>query len=149
VRRRNDSVFTTDSHVNLPQITLLGGFRMRKTIATAARVTIAAVSGLGFAAVIGAGAAQAAPQDCAITRDLTSATATCHDNGAPAGREYALIVECFGLHGVPNAFPLMAIGPYNGSWSGSFSPSGHGTASCLGPLSAGTATNAHVAIYRN
>ena len=122
---------------------------MKKTIAIAARVTIAAVSGLGFAAVIGAGTAQAAPQDCAITRDLTSATATCHDNGAPAGREYTLIVECVGIHPVQNAFPLMTFGPYNGSWGGSFSPSGHGTASCIGPTSIGTATNAHVVIYRN
>jgi hypothetical protein len=122
---------------------------MRRTIVAAARVTAAAVLGLGVAAVIGSGTAQAAPQDCVITRDLTSATATCHDDDAPAGREYTLIVDCFGLHGVPNAFPFMAFGPYNGSWSGSFSPSGHGTASCMGPLSVGTATNAHVAIYRD
>lgn len=120
-----------------------------RTSVVAARVAIAALSSLGFAAMIGSGSAQAAPQDCTITRDLISATATCHDNGAPAGREYSLIVDCVGLHPVPNAFPLMAIGPYNGSWSGSFSPSGHGTASCLGPLSVGTATGAHAAIYRN
>ncbi|MFB7717838.1 MULTISPECIES: hypothetical protein [unclassified Nocardia] len=122
---------------------------MRKSIVVSTRVLAAATVGLGFAAVIGSGTAQAAPQDCQITRDLTGATAICHDDDAPAGREYALIVDCFGLHGVPNAFPLMAIGPYSGSWSGSFSPSGQGTASCLGPYSVGTATGAHVAIYRD
>ncbi|WP_245677044.1 hypothetical protein [Nocardia acidivorans] len=122
---------------------------MRKSLIATARVTSAAVVGLGFAAVIGSGTAQAAPEDCVITRDLTGATASCHDDDAPAGREYALIVDCWGLHGVPNAFPLMAVGPYSGSWSGSFSPSGTGAASCLGPFSVGTATGAHVAIYRD
>lgn len=122
---------------------------MKKTMVATARVTVAAASVLGFAAVVGAGTAQAAPQDCVITRDLVSATATCHDDDAPAGREYTVVVECWGLAGVPNAFPLMAIGPYRGSWGGSFSPAGQGSASCLGPTSIGTATNAYVAIYRN
>jgi hypothetical protein len=122
---------------------------MSSTTIAAARVTAAAVSVLGFATVIGSGTAQAAPQDCVVTRDLFTATATCHDEDAPPGREYTLVVECVGLHGVPNAFPLMAIGPYRGSWSGSFSPSGQGTASCLGPTSIGTTTNAYVAIYRD
>lgn len=121
---------------------------MRRPIVATARVTAAAVLGLGVASVIGTGTAQAAPEDCTITRDLTSATAQCHDEDAPPGREYALIVDCWGLHGVPNAFPLMAVGPYSGSWSGSFSPSGQGTASCMGPFSIGTATGAHVAVYR-
>lgn len=121
---------------------------MRRTTIAATRVAIGAVSVLGFAAVIGSGTAQAAPQDCVVTRDLFGATAACHDTGTPAGREYTLVVECVGLHGVPNAFPLMAIGPYRGSWSGSFAPSGQGTATCLGPTSVGTATNAYVAIYR-
>lgn len=121
---------------------------MRRTTTVAARIVVATALVSGFAAVLGSAAAQAAPQDCVVTRDLASATATCHDD-APVGREYTLIVECFGLHGVPNAFPLMAIGPYRGSWSGSFGPSGHGTASCLGPLSIGTATNAYVTIYRD
>ncbi|MCP2277769.1 hypothetical protein SAMN04244553_1774 [Nocardia amikacinitolerans] len=116
---------------------------MRRTTAIVAATAVS-----GFATVLGSGAAQAAPQDCAVTRDLVGATAKCHDDGPP-GREYALIVECFGLHGVPNAFPLMAIGPYQGSWSGSFGPSGQGTASCLGPMSIGTATNAYVTIYRD
>lgn len=122
---------------------------MRRTISVTARIAVAAASAAGFAAVLGAGTAHAAPQDCTVTRDLVGATARCHDGDAPAGREYALIVECFGLHGVPNAFPLMAIGPYQGSWSGSFGPSGQGTASCLGPMSIGTATNAYVMIYRD
>lgn len=121
---------------------------MSRTTAVAARALVAAAVVSGSATVFGAGAAQAAPQDCTVTRDLTGASATCYDEG-PAGREYALIVECFGLHGVPNAFPLLAIGPYQGSWSGSFGPSGHGQASCLGPLSVGTATNAYVRIYRD
>ncbi|MGW5384902.1 hypothetical protein [Nocardia sp. NPDC003963] len=122
---------------------------MSKTTGAAARIAVAAVTSSGFAAVLGSGTAQAAPQDCTVTRDLVGASAVCHDADAPAGREYALIVECFGLHGVPNAFPLMAIGPYQGSWSGSFAPSGQGTASCLGPLNIGTATNAYVKIYRD
>ncbi|MGY2061482.1 hypothetical protein ACW9HQ_41970 [Nocardia gipuzkoensis] len=121
---------------------------MRSTTIAAARVTAAAVSVLGFTAVIGSGTAQAAPQDCVVTRDLFGATAACHDDDAPAGREYTLIVECVGLHGIPNAWPLMAIGPYRGSWGGSFAPSGQGAATCLGPSSIGTATNAYVAIYR-
>ncbi|WP_280398492.1 hypothetical protein [Nocardia carnea] len=121
---------------------------MRRTTMVAARIAIAAAVTSGFAAVLGAGPAQAAPQDCTVTRDLVSASATCHDDGPP-GREYALIVECFGLHPIPNAFPLVTIGPYQGSWSGSFGPSGHGTASCLGPLSVGTTTNAYVKIYRD
>lgn len=121
---------------------------MRSTTSITVRAVVAAAVVSGFATVLGAGSARAEPQDCVVTRDLAGASATCHDNG-PAGREYALIVECFGLHGVPGAFPLMAIGPYQGSWSGSFGPSGHGTASCLGPMSIGTATNAYVTIYRN
>ncbi|WP_085995209.1 hypothetical protein [Nocardia paucivorans] len=112
------------------------------------RTLVAAAVVAGFATVLGAGAAHAAPQDCAVTRDLVGATATCHDDG-PAGREYTLIVECFGLHGVPNAFPLMAIGPYQGSWSGSFGPSGRGTASCASPMSIGAVTNAYVTVYRD
>lgn len=122
---------------------------MRRTTIAAARITIGAMSVLGAVAVIGSGTAHAAPQDCVVTRDLFGARAACHDTGAPVGREYTLVVECVGLHGVPNAFPLMAIGPYQGSWSGSFAPSGQGTATCMGPTSIGTATNAYVAIYRD
>ncbi|MEV0248854.1 hypothetical protein AB0H76_19785 [Nocardia sp. NPDC050712] len=122
---------------------------MTSPLVATARVTTAAILGLGVSAVIGSGAAQAAPQDCTVTRDLISASATCHDTDAPAGREYYLVVECFGLHGIPNAFPLMAIGPYKGSWSGSFSPSGQGNASCMGSYSVGTTTGAYVTIYRD
>ncbi|WP_280276380.1 hypothetical protein [Nocardia wallacei] len=122
---------------------------MRKATIAATRVAAGVMSVVGFAAVIGAGTAHAAPQDCAVTRDLFGATATCSDADAPAGREYTLVVECFGLHGVPNAFPLMAIGPYRGSWGGSFAPTGQGAATCLGPTSLGTTTNAYVAIYRD
>ncbi|WP_233529216.1 hypothetical protein [Antrihabitans stalagmiti] len=122
---------------------------MKKSMVAAARVTATAVSVLGFAAVLGSGTAQAAPQDCTVTRDLISATAACHENEFPAGREYSLIVECFGLAPIPNAFPFLAVGPYRGSWSGSFSPNGGGTASCLGPLSVGTTTNAYVVVYRD
>ncbi|MEU8895691.1 hypothetical protein [Nocardia sp. NPDC048505] len=117
--------------------------------AVGARVGVAAASVLGFAAVIGTGTAQAAPQDCTVTRDLVSATAQCHDTDAPAGREYTVVTECWGLHGVPNAWPLMAIGPYRGSWGGWFAPDGRGSSSCLGPASVGTLTNAYVAIYRD
>ncbi|RJO73848.1 hypothetical protein D5S18_21225 [Nocardia panacis] len=98
---------------------------------------------------MGTGTAQASAQDCTVTRDLFGATAACRDTEAPAGREYTLVVECVGLHGIPNAFPLMTIGPYQGSWGGSFGPSGQGTASCLGPTSVGTVTNAYVAVYRD
>jgi len=121
---------------------------MNRTTTVAARAMVAAAVVSGFATVLGSGVAGAAPQDCAVSRDLVGATATCHDDGPP-GREYALIVECFGLHGIPGAFPFMAVGPYQGSWNGSFAPSGQGTASCLGPMSVGTATNAYVKIYRD
>ncbi|BCK52999.1 hypothetical protein [Nocardia wallacei] len=121
---------------------------MSRTVA-ATRITVAAASVLGCVAVFGAGTANAAPEDCTVTRDLVGATAACHDVDAPAGREYSLVVECFGLAPVPFAFPLVTVGPYRGSWSGSFSPSGGGSASCLGPMSIGTVTNAYVRIYRD
>ncbi|WP_245556911.1 hypothetical protein [Jongsikchunia kroppenstedtii] len=121
---------------------------MKRSVAVAAGSALAA-SGLGLGVMVGAGTAQAGPQDCTVTRDLVSATATCHDHNAPAGREYTVVVECNGLHGVPNAFPLMAFGPYRGSWGGSFGPSGHGSASCLGPFSVGVAAGAHVEMYRS
>ncbi|MBB5914187.1 hypothetical protein BJY24_003054 [Nocardia transvalensis] len=121
---------------------------MSRTVAVT-RTAVAAASVLGCAAVFGAGTANAAPEDCTVTRDLVGATATCHDVDAPPGREYSLVVECFGLAPVPFAFPLMTIGPYRGSWSGSFSPSGGGSASCVNGLSIGTATNAYVKIYRD
>jgi len=125
---------------------------LRGTILAAARVTAAVVSGLAFAATIGSGTAQADSQDCVIQRDAFSATATCHDTDAPPGREYALIVDCWGLHGIPNAFPFYAIGPFSQS-SRSFVPTGQATGACstnwgAPSLNAGVITNAHVEIYR-
>ncbi len=122
---------------------------MTRTTLTAGRVAVGVLSALGFVSVVGAGTAGAAPQDCVVTRDLFSATATCNDTDAPAGREYSLIIECVGLHADPTALPLVAFGPYEGSWNGSFAPTGQGTATCSGPVSIGAATNAYVAIYRN
>lgn len=58
-----------------------------------------------------------------------------------------MVTECFGLHFVPNMFPIMAIGPYRGSWGGSFSPVGQGSSSCLDGTSLGTLTNAYVSVY--
>lgn len=121
--------------------------QITRTAGVAARITVAVATALGFGVVISAGTAQAAPQDCVVTRDLVSATATCHDAGAPPRREYTLVTECFGLHVIPNAFPFLAIGPYRGSWGGSFRPDGHGSATCLDGTSVGTATNAYVSVY--
>ncbi|MEU0540346.1 hypothetical protein ABZ319_10780 [Nocardia sp. NPDC005978] len=121
---------------------------MKERMVAAARVTAAAVPVLGLAAVFGSGTAQAAPEDCVITRDLISASATCSDVDAPPGREYTVVVECWGLAGIPNAWPLMGIGPYRGSWGGSFGPAGQGASSCLGPASVGGVTNAYVRVYR-
>ncbi|MFD6896423.1 hypothetical protein ACFWB0_17960 [Rhodococcus sp. NPDC060086] len=124
---------------------------MKSAICSAARVT-AIVSGLAFAAIIGSGTAQAAPQDCAIQQDPFNATVTCHDADAPPGREYALIVDCWGLHGIPNAFPLYAIGPYSQS-SPSFAPTGQASGTCgtnwgVPSYNLGVITGAHVDIYR-
>lgn len=121
--------------------------RMKRTAGIAARATVAAATVLGFSAVIGSGTAQAAPQDCSITRDLVSATATCHDVGAPPRREYTVVTECFGLHFVPNMFPIVAVGPYRGTWGGSFSPDGQGSSTCLGGAGVGTLTDAYVSVY--
>ncbi|KAF0836577.1 hypothetical protein [Nocardia caishijiensis] len=121
---------------------------MRKSVVAAVRLTVAAASVMGFSAMVGSGVAQAGPQDCVVSRDLVGASVSCHDTGAPASREYSLVVECWGLAGIPNAFPLMGIGPYQGSWSGAISPTGQGSASCIGPYSIGTATNAYVLTYR-
>ncbi|GAA5046532.1 hypothetical protein [Nocardia callitridis] len=114
---------------------------------SATRVAAAVVSVLGFSAVIGAGVAQAGPENCVVTKGLTSASASCHDPDAPARREYKVTVECWGLHVIPNAFPFMAIGPYRGGWGGSFGPTGQGQSSCITGLDIGTATNAWVDIY--
>ena len=125
---------------------------MKRAIVAAARVTAALVSGLAVAAIIGSGTAHADPQACVIQRDAFSATATCHDTGAPAGREYALIVDCWGLHGIPNAFPFYAVGPFSQS-TRSFVPTGQAIGACgtnwgAPSLNVGVITNAHVEIYR-
>ncbi|MFE4502375.1 hypothetical protein ACFRFQ_21195 [Rhodococcus sp. NPDC056743] len=125
---------------------------MRRRIVGAARVTATVVSGLALAATIGSGTAQADPQDCVVERNVFSAMATCHDTDAPPGREYALIVDCWGIHGIPNAFPFYAIGPYSQS-SPSFVPTGRGTGGCstnwgVPSLNVGVVTNAHVQVYR-
>lgn len=125
---------------------------MTNKIFAAARVMTAVVSGVAFAAIIGSGTAGADPGDCVIQRDLFGATAACHDAAAPAGREYVLVVDCWGLHGIPNAFPLYAIGPYSQS-SRSFAPTGGSEGGCstnwgAPTLNAGVITNAHVEIYR-
>ena len=135
-----------------------------RTTSIAARITGTVVAGLAVAAFIGTGAAQAGgqpivqpvaqagPQNCTVHWDAFSATANCDDTGAPAGREYALIVDCWGLHGIPNAFPLYAVGPYSQT-SRSFGPTGQATGGCstnwgAPTLNAGVITNAHVEIYR-
>ncbi|MCJ0903655.1 hypothetical protein [Rhodococcus sp. ARC_M6] len=124
---------------------------MRSTVIGATR-TATVVSGLAFAAIVGSGTAQADAQDCVIQRDVFSAAATCHDADASPGREYVLIVECWGVHGIPNAFPLYAIGPYSQS-SRSFVPTGQGAGGCstnwgAPSLNAGVIVNARVEIYR-
>lgn len=124
---------------------------MKSTIRSTARIT-AIVSGLAFATIVGSSTAHADPQDCTIQRDAFNATATCHDADAPPGREYALIVDCWGLHGIPNAFPLYAVGPYSQS-SPSFVPTGQASGTCgtnwgAPSYNLGVITGAHVDVYR-
>ncbi|WP_405159991.1 hypothetical protein OG203_26530 [Nocardia sp. NBC_01499] len=119
---------------------------MRKTITAAARLAAAGVSGLAFVAIIGSGTAQAAPQDCAVQRDIFGATATCQPDG---GSNYVLHLDCFGLHGT-GPFPLMGVGSYK-ILSYPFTPNGQPvTAGCTGagPGLIAIATNAYVEIYR-
>lgn len=125
---------------------------MRSTISAVARVTTVVVSGLAFATIVGSGIAQAAPRDCTIQRDAFAASGTCHDNDAPPGREYFLSIDCWGLHGIPNAFPFYAVGPYTAS-TRSFLPTDRASANCstswgAPALNVGVVTNAHVEIYR-
>ncbi|MFD4466669.1 hypothetical protein ACFWPA_00065 [Rhodococcus sp. NPDC058505] len=125
---------------------------MGSTLLAAARATAVAVSGLAFVGVVGSGTAQADPAPCVVQWDAFTAAATCHDTGAPPGREYALVVDCWGLHGIPNAFPLYAIGPYSQS-SPSFAPTGQATGACgtnwgAPSMNLGVITGAHVATYR-
>ncbi|MFC4604395.1 hypothetical protein [Rhodococcus kronopolitis] len=125
---------------------------MRNTVLVAARVTAVAATGFAFATLIGSGTAQADPAECGVQWNAFNATATCHDTDAPAGREYALIVDCWGLHGIPNAFPLYAIGPYSQS-SPSIAPTGQAMGNCgtnwgAPSMNVGVITNARVEIYR-
>ncbi|CAM2890284.1 Secreted protein [Prescottella defluvii] len=125
---------------------------MRIALLAAARVTAVAVSGLAFATVVGSGTAQADPAPCVVQWDPFNASATCQDTGASPGREYVLVVDCWGLHGIPNAFPLYAIGPYSQS-SRSFAPTGRETGACgtnwgAPSFNLGVITGAHVETYR-
>lgn len=125
---------------------------MRSATIARARIAATVISGLVFASIIGSGTAQAAPQDCAVRWDALSASASCADTDAPPGREYMLIVECWGVHGIPNAFPFYAIGPYSQS-TRSFVPTGGAAGGCsmswgAPTLNAGLVTGAHVEIYR-
>ncbi|WP_223518565.1 MULTISPECIES: hypothetical protein [Nocardia] len=119
---------------------------MKKTIVAAARVAAAGVSGLAFVAIVGSGTAQAAPQDCAVQRDLSGASATCQPDG---GSNYVLHVDCVGLY-ASGPFPLYGIGPYQ-ALSYPFTPNGQRiTTGCtgMGPGVFAVATNAYVEIYR-
>ena len=125
---------------------------MKRRILAAARVGTVIVSGLAFATIAGTGVADAAPQDCLIARNAFSATATCQDADAPAGREYTLVVDCWGLHFIPDRFPFAEVGPYSTGtrW---FVPTGQATGNCSeswggSPMSIGVVTGAHVEIYR-
>ncbi|WP_282784767.1 MULTISPECIES: hypothetical protein [unclassified Nocardia] len=119
---------------------------MRKTIAAAARVAAAGVSGVAFVAIVGSGAAQAAPQDCAVERDLFGASAVCQPDG---GSNYVLHVDCFGLY-ASGPFPMYGVGPYT-ALSYPFTPNGERvTTGCtgMGPGVVAVATNAYVEVYQ-
>lgn len=119
---------------------------MKKTIAVAARVAAAGITGLAFVAVIGSGSAQGAPQDCAVSRGLFDASATCQPDG---GSNYVLHLDCFGLYG-SGPFPVMSVGTYK-VLSYPFTPDGgRVTAACtgMGPGMLAVATNAYVEVYR-
>ncbi|MGW6336582.1 hypothetical protein [Nocardia rhamnosiphila] len=119
---------------------------MKKTISTAARLATAGISGLAFVAVIGSGAAQAAPQDCVVERDLFGASAICRPDG---GSNYVLRVECLGLY-ANGPFPLYAVGGYH-TLSYPFTPSGERiTTGCTGagPGVVAVTTNAYVEVYQ-
>ncbi|MFC4377333.1 hypothetical protein ACFO5K_24940 [Nocardia halotolerans] len=118
---------------------------MKKAIVAAARVAAAGVSGLAAVAVIGTGAAQAAPQDCVVQRDLFGASAVCQPDG---GSNYVLKVECVGLY-ASGPFPMYAVGPYH-TLSYPFTPEGqHISAGCtgMGPGIVAVTTNAYVEVY--
>lgn len=118
---------------------------MRRPLSIAARVAAVGISGLGFAAVVGTGSAQAAPQDCTVTKGLMDASAVCGPDG---GSNYVLHLDCVGLY-ASGPFPLYAIGPYK-VLSYPFTPSGERVSvGCtgMGPGVFALATNAYVEIY--
>ncbi|MFE5283738.1 hypothetical protein ACFRAQ_02035 [Nocardia sp. NPDC056611] len=118
---------------------------MGKSLGIAATVAAMSVSGLGFGAVAGSGSAQAAPQDCSVTRGVFDASAVC---GADGGTNYVLHLDCVGLY-ASGPFPLYAVGPYK-VLSYPFTPSGQTiSAGCtgMGPGVFAVATNAYVEIY--
>ncbi|MGW4119729.1 hypothetical protein [Nocardia sp. NPDC004711] len=118
---------------------------MKRSLSVAGRVAIAGISGLGFAAVVGSGTAQAAPQDCTVTKGVFDASAVCRPDG---GSNYVLHLDCVGLY-ASGPFPLYAVGPYK-VLSYPFTPSGDRiTAACTGtgPGVFAVATNAFVEIY--
>lgn len=119
---------------------------MKKTIVAVARVATAGFSGLAAVAIIGSGAAQAAPGDCIVERDLSGASATCQPDG---GSSYVLHVDCFGLY-ARGPFPLYGVGSYP-VLSYPFTPAGQRiTTGCtgMGPGVIAVTTNAYVEIYR-
>lgn len=123
---------------------------MRSKLIAAARVS-AVISGLAAASIVGSGVASASPQDCDASHDAFSASVTCHDTGAPPRREYFLSIECWGLHGIPNAFPFYAVGPYTAS-TDSFGPTGQASGTCSSGWGSivpnvGVVTGAHVVTY--
>ena len=117
---------------------------MKRTIG----MVLGAAAGVAFAATVGAGTAQAGPENCVVTLQLTGASAMCHDPDAPPGREYTVVVDCVGFSAALAPRPYAGFGPYSGGWGGSFGPEGQGSASCMGPLSVGIANGAHVSTYR-
>ncbi|WP_405488890.1 hypothetical protein [Nocardia sp. NBC_00511] len=118
---------------------------MRKSLSSAALIAAVGVSGFALTAVTGSGTANAAPQDCAVTRGIVDASAVCAPDG---GSNYVLHLDCVGLY-ASGPFPLYAIGPYR-ILSYPFTPSGERiTAACtgMGPGILAVATNAYVEIY--
>ncbi|UGT42732.1 hypothetical protein LTV02_04775 [Nocardia yamanashiensis] len=117
---------------------------MSKSLVTAASVAAMSVSALGLA-VVAAPAAQAAPQDCTVSKGIFDASATCAPDG---GSNYVLHLDCVGLY-ASGPFPLYAIGPYK-VLSYPFTPNGQTVnAACtgMGPGVFAVATNAYVEIY--
>ncbi|MFJ4656919.1 hypothetical protein ACIP5Y_37125 [Nocardia sp. NPDC088792] len=118
---------------------------MRRSSSVTAQIAAVAISGFGLAAIAGAGTAQAAPQDCAVSKGLFDASAVCQPDG---GSNYVLHLDCVGFY-ASGPFPLYSIGQYK-VLSYPFTPSGQRTtAACtgMGPGVVAIATNAFVEIY--